>query len=134
MRVKINQKTVNDLKNLKGLWLLDSNNRIILIKDYEIETITETPEPKKKLFGKVKTYKPVNNIYLTKLVLKGFNTDLKFVGTSDDNYAEQLIKFHMHPQTTIDLVEFRKRWLHILEQKDAFLEYEKKNSVTKTKK
>lgn len=132
MRVKINRKVLKTLENLKDLWLLDHNNRIIVIREFETETVTETPKPKKKFFGKIKTYKPVQNIYLTKLVINGFNTDLKYVGTCDDNYATKLIKWHMHPEGTIDFIEFRKRWLFILEQKDAFFEYNKNQKVTKT--
>ena len=130
MKVLVAEHTVTALNNLKGLWLL-SGNDIMVIRNFKYETVTETPEKSKikKYFfvresDKVDTT-PKKKIYVTSITVEGYHPDLKFVGTYNEEFCANLVAKHNDPHYTLNLVEYRKAWVRLKEQIDAFIENDK---------
>jgi len=124
MKLLITEKTLTALNNLKGRWLLHGN-KLMVIRDFQY--IQETPEidlSKSRRRRKKQDLTP--KLYLIKIRVEGFNGGLKFVGTYDDDYCMRMIQSHQSPHYYYDLVDMANDWVSILEQKDAFLEYEKR--------
>jgi hypothetical protein len=86
MRQPISVETLNMLSSLKMKGLL-FKDRLMLLQDYAIERVTETP--KKSLFNRHP--EPQEKIYLTGMKLWGYNEDGKFLGTINDDMCNHLI-------------------------------------------
>lgn len=129
MKIRIKEHTLTALNNLKGLWLLRQGS-IIIIKSFQYtqEKPEDDPEPEvnTSIFKRKKFRKKDMSIrtYVTDMVVAGYQTDLKFVGTYNDEYCEDLINKHNDSYYNLNLISCRKAWTDIIEQKDAFLEYE----------
>lgn len=89
MRHEISIQTLNMLSSLKMKGLL-YRERLLLIQDYTIERVTETP--KKSLFNRHP--EPFEVIYLTGMKLWGYNEDGKFLGTFNDGLCIHLIEYY----------------------------------------
>ena len=53
----------------------------------------------------------------------------KFIGTYNEEYCTSLIQEHDSEHYTLDLIDFRKTWMRIKEQIDAFTEAETKKET-----
>lgn len=129
MKFEVSQRTIRDLGNLKGRWLLRGND-VHIIKDFQY--IVEKPEPESELentsvFKRKKFKKKIDafdKFYLTSFKVEGYNTDLKFVGTYNEDYCERLIEAHDSPYATLDLFDLAGKWEHLNDQIIALREYE----------
>jgi len=124
MKVLVAEHTITALNNLKDLWLL-SGDDIIVIRDFKYEKVKETPKAKKKNHFFVRESDkddatPKEKIYVTSVTVEGFHPDLKFVGTYNDEFCTRLIEKHNDPHYTLNLINYRKAWLRMKEQIDAF--------------
>ena len=127
MKQEIQKTTFTALNNLRDLWLLDDNNGIMVIRKFQY--VVEKPEPETGVFNRrrFKRKKEQEEImYLTAITIEGYHGDLKFVGTHGDEFCEKLITSHNDDYNPLNLINFRRRWTDILEQKNAFVEYEAK--------
>lgn len=131
MKLEVKSQTLDTLKNLKGLWLL-KNEAIMIITDYKYEKVeppTEVMEFNTKVHKRKRFKKKSNNTpkyYLTDITIAGYNGDLKFIGSYNEEYCIKLIKEHNNPCYTLNLVDFRKAWVFLEEQIEAFKENIKK--------
>lgn len=123
MRVRIkNDYTLTAFNNLIDAVLLSDSNEVQIIRKVEYETVTETPPEKKARKGYYIRKKdkgettPKERTYITKLVLEGYNADLKFVGTYNDGYCERFIGLQDEDHSGFNVVESRKRWVKLRKQ------------------
>jgi hypothetical protein len=131
MKILVENHTITALNNLKGLWLL-SGDDIMVIRDFKYETVTETPaEVKKKKHFFVRESErvdatPKKKTYVTSITIEGYHPDLKFVGNYNEEFCGNLVAKHNDPHYTLNLIEYRKAWVRLKEQIDAFTENETK--------
>ena len=126
MKIKVSNSTITTLNNLKGLWFI-RNGQLQVISDFQY--ITEKPEPPvetntRKQRRKRRKFDDTPLLYITDMKFEGYHRDLKFVGVFEDVYCINMIEKHDSTYWTFNLVQCRKNWTDIVEQKDAFLEYE----------
>jgi hypothetical protein len=133
MKLEIREQTFSGLNNLRDLWLFNDDNKIMVIRSFQY--VIEKPEPEpagnpnvfnRRKFKKKKAKEQVSTMYLTDIKIEGYHADLKFVGTYTEEFCENLIESYNKQYAGINLIDFRKRWTDILEQKNAFVEYETK--------
>lgn len=133
MKVQVSTSTITTLNNLKGLWFI-RNGQLQVIRDFQY--ITEKPEPPvetntRKQRRKRRKFDDTPILYITDMRIEGYHRDLKFVGVFEDVYCINMIEKHESTYWTFDLVQCRKNWTDIVEQKDAFLEYEARQEEEK---
>lgn len=131
MKLEIQERTFTALNNLRDLWLLNDDNNIMVIRkfQYVVEKPLVEPETETNIFNRRKHKRKKEQadiMYLTDITIEGYHGDLKFVGTYGEEFCKTLIESHNKDYSGINLVDFRKRWTHVLEQKNAFVEYEAK--------
>lgn len=126
MKVKVSSSTITTLNNLKGSWFI-RNGQLQVIRDFQY--ITEKPEPPITRREKRK-FDDTPLLYITDIRIEGYHRDLKFIGVFEDTYCIDMIEKHESTYWTFDLVQCRKNWTDIIEQKDAFLEYEARKEET----
>ncbi len=134
MKLQIREETFTTLNNLRDLWLFNDDDKIMVIRKFQY--VIEKPEPEpagnpnvfnRRRFKKKKEKEQVSIMYLTDINIEGYHADLKFVGTYNEEFCKNLIESHNNRgYNSINLVDFRKRWTDILEQKNAFVDYETK--------
>jgi ribosomal protein L7/L12 len=130
MKLEINQKTIRDLGNLKGRWLI-RNNDIHIIKDFQYIVEKPQPEPEAEnttVFKRKKFKKKVDTserFYLTSIAIQCYNNDLKFVGSYIEDYCERLIAAHNDKYATLTLYDFATAWERLKDQINAIREFEK---------
>lgn len=130
MRIKIKQLyTLTALTNLIDAVLLNTfndDNIINIIRKVEHETVTETPKSKKPKEGyfirkkNKEDSKPKETTYITKLVIEGYNSELGFVGTYNDNYCTKLIQMQDDNYNNFSIADMRKKWMALKKQMDGF--------------
>jgi len=126
MKLKVKEKTIRDLKNIKGKWLL-RGKEILIIRDFKYESVK--PEPKSdeeeevqantKVFKRKRFKKKPDGdekYYVTDMKINGYNSDLKFVGTFYEEYCERLIEAHNDNHATLDLFDLATAWEHVNDQ------------------
>jgi hypothetical protein len=103
MREQISPSTATMLNVLKDKLLL-MNDHLIVIRDFIIEEIIETP--KKSFFNRNPQSQIV--LYLTRLNIQGYNSDGRFWGSHNDDDA-------LHMIVWFDMYRFRNNWELIIE-------------------
>ena len=136
MKVEIQERTLTALNNLRDLWLLNDAYKIMVIKSFkyvveEPQAIPDSGALNRRRFKKRKQATP--KTYVTEMKVEGYHGDLKFVGSYNDDFCISLVAQHNDDYHPLDLVTFRKRWTDIVEQQQAFKEYEAKKSVDESK-
>jgi len=115
------------LDNLKGLYLIDDRGDILMINDFEVEVVKETPPETPKKTGyfirkkdKVVDNEPKKKYYLTKLEVHGYNFDLKFIGTYNEDWCKRMISMQEDNGYNFSLTKLRKKFVKLEEQLKAF--------------
>ena len=127
MRVKIkNDYTLTAFNNLIDAVLLTDDHRILIIRKVEAEIVTETPSKQKEKKGYFVRKKdrvdttPKTTTYITKFLLEGFDHDLNFLGTYNEDYCKTFINIQddkHHPQ---NVIKMREKWIKLKEQLEGF--------------
>lgn len=108
MNIEISQSTKTQLGILKDKMLM-RDGVLYKITDFEIETVTVTPE--KTFFNR--NPKPKTQLILKSIRILGYNSEGRFLGTFDEGACRRLV-------TWFDLYYFRNNWINFNEQLQAF--------------
>ena len=135
-RIELQENTLSALLRLKGEWLLDGKD-ILIIREVqyvhvkptqeEIQEHEETLPPNTSVFKRRKHKKqaPKDKFYLTELEVNGYNFNGRFVGTYNEEFLQRLISRHEDDYYNFNLYKLRKAWEQMQEQIDALTAYER---------
>jgi hypothetical protein len=135
-RIEVQESTLSALLRLKGDWLLNERE-IMIIREVQYQHVKPTQEELQEhedtlpvnttVFRRRKHRKqgPRDRFYITELEINGYNPVGRFVGTYNEEFLQRIIEHHEDDHYNFSLYKLREAWEKMQTQIDALKAYEK---------